>query len=118
MSDLTVNIPWTPRAKGRPRFSKTGVPYTPKETKIAEEAVRDAFMDAVGPDFEPYEGPIELYLHMSNENIEITIQETEDYTQRKLRGDVDNYIKLISDALNGIAYDDDKQIVRVMGEKL
>ena len=32
-------------------------------------------------------------------------------------GDVDNYIKTAMDSLNGIAYDDDRQVVRAIGEK-
>ena len=31
--------------------------------------------------------------------------------------DADNVIKIITDALNGIAYDDDRQIVALMFEK-
>jgi Holliday junction resolvase RusA-like endonuclease len=33
------------------------------------------------------------------------------------RPDVSNVIKIIEDALNGLAYRDDSQIVRVVGEK-
>ena len=36
---------------------------------------------------------------------------------RKLSGDIDNYAKAVLDALNGVAYNDDKQIVVLMLEK-
>lgn len=32
-------------------------------------------------------------------------------------GDIDNYIKSAMDSLNGIAYKDDRQVVKVYGEK-
>jgi Holliday junction resolvase RusA-like endonuclease len=35
----------------------------------------------------------------------------------KLTGDIDNYAKSILDALNGVAYADDKQIVSLYLEK-
>jgi Holliday junction resolvase RusA-like endonuclease len=34
-----------------------------------------------------------------------------------LRGDVSNYLKLVEDALNGLAYDDDRQVHRLIGKK-
>lgn len=36
----------------------------------------------------------------------------------KLRGDLDNYLKLAFDALNGVAFDDDKQVVKITAVKL
>jgi hypothetical protein len=35
----------------------------------------------------------------------------------RLRGDIDNYIKTIMDGLNGVAWDDDKQVFHVVAEK-
>ena len=40
-----------------------------------------------------------------------------DEPDSKLRGDVDNYIKSVSDALNGVAYEDDRQIHKLSGRK-
>lgn len=39
------------------------------------------------------------------------------YAKKKGRGDLDNKFKCILDSLNGIAYEDDKQIVRLFAEK-
>lgn len=36
----------------------------------------------------------------------------------KLRGDLDNYTKLIADALNGVAWIDDRQVVKLTAVKL
>jgi crossover junction endodeoxyribonuclease RusA len=35
-----------------------------------------------------------------------------------LRGDIDNYVKSILDALNGVAWEDDKQIIELTVKKL
>jgi len=35
----------------------------------------------------------------------------------KLRGDTDNYLKLLLDGLNGVAFVDDKCVMIVRGEK-
>jgi len=38
-------------------------------------------------------------------------------SKSKLRGDIDNYVKTILDALNGIAWVDDNQVVKVTAIK-
>jgi Holliday junction resolvase RusA-like endonuclease len=39
------------------------------------------------------------------------------YCKAKGRSDLDNTFKAIQDALNGIAYEDDKQIVKIIAQK-
>lgn len=36
----------------------------------------------------------------------------------KLRGDLDNMIKTVADALNNVAWDDDRQVVKITAIKL
>lgn len=115
---LALTLPWTPRAKGRPRMTKTGHTYTPKETKDAETALRHEFIEQCGETFMPIDGPIQVHFDLSNNYVDIDIYRIEDYTSRKLRGDIDNYIKLVGDALNGFAYVDDRQIGIIQGRKL
>jgi crossover junction endodeoxyribonuclease RusA len=105
---VRVTIPWKPHAKQRPRSGR-GHTYTPKATKDAEQAIRDAFL-AVHPDRPPEDGPITVWIDMTNDYLEIQVLPTTPWIHRKLRGDVDNYAKTVLDALNGIAWVDDKQI--------
>jgi Holliday junction resolvase RusA-like endonuclease len=110
-----VTVPWKPHAKQRPRV-KNNIAYTPTATRDAEKAIRAAFIEAsehVGP----LAGPIGVSITLLNDCFKIKFTETVEYTNRKLRGDVDNYAKCILDALNGVAYDDDSQITHLEMEK-
>ena len=99
-------------------MTKSGHTYTPPETKEAETRFRQEFEKAVGDDFTPFEGPLDVRWEFANDNVRVTIHSTVDYSQRKLRGDLDNYCKLVSDALNDVAYLDDRQIVSFQAVKL
>jgi Holliday junction resolvase RusA-like endonuclease len=47
---------------------------------------------------------------------DVTITPIDGHTS-KLRGDTDNYLKLLCDALNGVAFPDDKAVMIIRGEK-
>lgn len=115
---LAVSLPVKPKAKERPRSTKGGVFYTPPATKAAEKALADMFHDVVGDGFEPFDRPIDVRWQFHNEGHYLEVWSAEDYKERKLRGDTDNYLKTGGDALNKIAWTDDRLIVKVSGEKL
>lgn len=100
-----------PKAKERPRFSKQGYAYTSAKTREFEKLVRESYD---GPMFD---GPVSLALTFTLDRITVSITEMVDEPESKLRGDVDNYIKSISDALNGVAYADDRQVHKLSGRK-
>lgn len=115
---VRFTIPWKPRAKQRPRV-KNNRAYTPKETRLSEEAIAAAFREAIeGTDFERFDGPIDVYIGLADTEFTLEIEPTVDHTNRKLRGDIDNYAKTILDALNTIAWVDDVQIRVLRMEKL
>lgn len=105
--------------KGRPRFSGKGHTYTPETTRAFETAVRAL---AVAKGWKPYSCPVAVTIV-----IEIAIPVSYNAQKRELaklglitppRGDLDNRIKAITDALNGVAYYDDVQITRTIAEKV
>lgn len=107
------SIPVRPKAKGRPRVtSKNGNmwAYTPKTTRDWEETVRHYYK---GPKFD---GPVSMTITLSSKRAVVTITPLDCETS-PLRGDISNYVKGIEDALNGLAYDDDRQIHRLVGKK-
>jgi len=107
---------WTPRAKARPRttWGNGGYrTYTPEPTKQAE---KDLAAQWVG---KPIEGPIEVVILLADTFVEVTVIPCEPPSCRLLkRGDIDNYAKLVMDALNKVAWDDDRQIGRLYVYKL
>ena len=102
-------VPWTPRAKERPAFnSKTKRAYTPKPTRDAEAKILADFLDRY--DSRRYNGPLIVDIEMWHDWFRIGVMSTDDYTERRLRGDVDNYGKTILDTFNEALWDDDAQI--------
>ena len=89
----------TPVPKARPRMNtKTGAVYTPKTTQEFEAAMGWAYREAGG---KSHQGDVTLY---------VTVHEPPGHP-----ADLDNYIKAVSDALNGLAFGDDKQVTRIIG---
>lgn len=110
MSDIFITFPVEPQIKGRPRFTKTGRPYTPASTKAFEEEI--AWL-AKSTGKRPLQGALKL-------KAIFCIQRPKKLTVPYPRGngDLDNYLKAISDALNGIFWVDDAQIVEIHSKKM
>ena len=113
---IQQRLVWEPRAKARPRTVYDGgryKTYTPETTKQAE---KDLGKQWVGP---PTEGSIEVVILLADTFVEVTVIPCDPPSCRKLnRGDIDNYAKLVMDALNKIAWNDDRQISRLYVYKL
>lgn len=80
-----------------------GHTYTPATTRQAEEAIAivvKSQMRARGQ--EPLAGAVQAEFH---------------FYGASATADIDNLSKLVQDALNGIAYDDDRQIVALLAFK-
>ena len=108
----------TPVGKGRPRFRNTGKfvqTYTPKKTGDYEDTVRTSARAAMGSE-KPLETPVSVYLYI---RLPIPASYSKKRTQDCIDGierpakkpDIDNVAKAVMDAMNGIVYRDDCQIV-------
>lgn len=107
-------IPVRPLVKERPRATKTGHVYTPQRTLDYEKKVADAY---TGPFFDSSH-TIEVALSVSSEGTTLTVTATKNPDfKSSLRGDIDNYAKSVLDALNGVAWEDDKQIIELTVRK-
>ena len=115
---IKLMIPGEPCAKQRPRLGK-GFTYTPAKTVNYETLVKQLY---ILQRKEHLDGPLKMTVKAffsipksaSKKNREKMLQGIIRPTKRP---DVSNVIKIIEDALNGLAYRDDSQIVRVVGEK-
>ena len=96
-----ITIPGRPVPKGRPRIGvrgRTAYVYTPPATVEYEKLV-GWIAKSLG--CRPLEGPVSVSLNV--------------YARGKL--DADNIAKSILDGLNGIAYEDDDQVVELLVRK-
>lgn len=122
-SVINFTIPDAPYGKARPRHnSKTGVTYTPSETKRREEIVRAAYRAKCGSFMFPENSYIALRIYAYyGIPKSASKKKRADMLSGKIRPtikpDWDNVGKLIADALNGVAYLDDKCIVDGMVRK-
>lgn len=109
-----------PQGKARPRFNTyTGRTYTPSKTGAYEKLIALCFKQAGG---KKLTGAIEI-------KIECFYQIAKSYTkatkalmekgeiQATIKPDLDNVAKAVMDGLNGIAFDDDKQVVSLKVSK-
>lgn len=110
----TVIIERRPKVKARPRHTKGGKVFTPASTLQEEDHVAKAWRDQVG---ETLSGPIEITVTYSPDATILHVA-TSPHSSKTLRGDLDNYVKLTLDALNGVAWDDDNQVVRLHAVKV
>lgn len=114
--------------KGRPRVSRRGNyvhTYTPEKTRNFEEALRFEFMASNCEPMPVYGRDVTL-----KAKVLIGVSIPKSYSKKKQalcrdrfiapskKPDIDNILKAIFDALNGYAYVDDVQIVRVYAEKV
>ena len=112
-------IPGKCQPKERPRVMKTGYTFTPKKTVDAEAKIK---LFAQNAGCTPLEGAIEI-------EITFAFPIPKSYSKKKRaqivsgellatkRPDIDNLVKTVTDALNGVAYGDDAQIISVTANK-
>jgi Holliday junction resolvase RusA-like endonuclease len=116
---IKLIIPGTPCAKGRPRLGKFGT-YTPQKTINAETLIRELYI--IGNYGKQLEGALEMTVKAyfpipKSKSNKIALDMSAGKIRPTGRPDGDNLLKLASDALNGLAYHDDSQIVRATVEK-
>lgn len=106
--NISVIIPMTPVAKGRPRFTRTGFAYTPAKTRQAEKDIQ-AFLKGYP-----------LFAEGIPLAVTITCYFLRPKSAKKRLyppGDVDNYAKTVLDAAQGKLYQNDNQITRLLVRK-
>lgn len=119
---MQFKIPGKVQAKQRPRFYNGRV-YTQKQTINYEQTVKNVFEEYTKIyKWKPLTGAIRAEIKVY---IKVPKSDTKILKKRKLEGyirptitpDTDNLAKSILDALNGLAYLDDKQVVELEVKK-
>ena len=122
MNRIIFTIPGEPFGKQRPRHTKGGHTYTPNETREHEQLIAWAYRQQCGR----FRFPSKTYIDIRViAYLKIPKSATKRDREKMISGEIrptvkpdwDNVGKLVADALNGIAYDDDKCIVDAMVRK-
>lgn len=103
------------QGKQRPRFTRSGRCYTPKATADYEAAIAAAFRDQCGGFYaasEPVAVSVDVFRALPKSRPKSVAAEAD-----TARPDLDNVVKAVLDALNGIAYADDAQVVEIHATK-
>ena len=115
---FNITIPITPVPKARPRFTRYGHTYTPKKTADYEKAIAEYWRQATNGFMYDKEQALIVNLVFG---IPIPKSTSKSKTELMANGtirplkkpDVDNLAKAVMDGLNGVAWVDDSQVVRV-----
>src|SRR5947209_8702929 len=112
---ITIEIPGQPLGKGRARFNrKSGAAYTPTRTRRAEGVIEYAAAQAMNG-APPITGPVDVRVHVafaippswSRRKREAASSGAQPHVSNP---DIDNCLKLIFDAFNGVVWHDDRQV--------
>lgn len=101
-----LSLTGEPVSKARARFTKYGSKvhaYTPERTRTAEDRIKAEYLRAAGAVERDQDAAFSI--------------EADFYCGTRQRRDVDNMLKLVLDALNGVAYPDDVQVLEVSARK-
>lgn len=114
-----LTIYTVPLPKARPRFTRSGHAYTPKTTAEYESLIRNCWrLTNHGISTADLYVKIEFYMPIPKSMSKadrIKAMAGEIFPAK--RPDIDNLTKAVLDALNEVAYWDDKQIVKMRLEK-
>jgi Holliday junction resolvase RusA-like endonuclease len=109
---FTLWVPGRPRSKERPRLGRKRKAYTPEGTLNAEARIAAAWEEAGGSWFD---GSVYLEVDYHPEGQLITVSDAD--WKSPLANDIDNMLKLTGDALQGVAFADDRCVVALHGTK-
>ncbi len=112
-------VPTRPVPMARPRVTKTGHAYTPKNC-VEYKSLISAYARDVMRGKEIYDGEVWVaisFYYMTPTSWSKKKRESMTGEGMTSRPDIDNLYKAVTDALNGIVYRDDSQITRAVMRK-
>ena len=115
-------VPGKPQGKERPRLAKYGGVYTPAKTKAYENFIKGCYIEQYG-DISFGDRSIKMSVKayvpvLTKFRKAEKIAALEGKIKPTAKPDADNILKAILDALNGLAYDDDRYIYKIEIERI
>lgn len=129
MSDLEISffVPGKPQGKARPRFTKDGHAYTPRDTVEYQGLIAAKYWEALTKSgqsltTEAKAAHIEIEIQAgfpvaASDSKKTQLQKLSGRIRPKTKPDLDNVAKAVLDALNDFAYCDDSQVIRLTVSK-
>lgn len=117
---ISLCIPGQPQGKARARTTRRGHSYTPANTVLYENLIKSIFLNQYGTErkFEKLsalemriQARFQIPKSFSKKDRAAVLEGAKLPTKKP---DFDNIAKVVADALNGLAYDDDCQIVQAI----
>lgn len=122
MESITFFVPGKPRGKGRPRFSN-GRAYTDEQTRAYEYQIAANYRRIAGN----FRFPDDVFLRVRIQQ-QMPVPQSVGRAKKAAmlagstfpaaKPDLDNVIKAVLDALNGVAYKDDARVVGIYSQKV
>ena len=113
---VKFTVPGKPQGKARPRFNTyTGRTYTQSKTGAYEKLIALCFKQAGGKKLTGAVAiKIECFYQIAKSHTKAAkaLMESGEI-QATIKPDLDNVAKAVLDGLNGLAFDDDKQVVKL-----
>lgn len=122
---ITFKVDADPVGKQRARYAKRGnfvQTYTPDKTRNYESLIKEAAIEAMGSN-EILETPVTLYLYIRAPIPKSSTKKRLEAISKGLekpikKPDASNVLKSVEDAMNGVVYKDDSQIVNIHVSKV
>ena len=108
--ECEMNLPAI-KSKARPRFGK-GQAYKVPADKVSERTIRDFYVAACGDSYKGWTDEVHLRVDYQRPYPESGAKYMEGDADL-CKPDIDNVLKLVMDALNGVAWKDDCQVTDV-----
>lgn len=117
---VTFTVPGKPRGKGRPRVVG-GHAFTDEKTYQYEQLIKISYLNSVPAARRMHEGPLLIELQADFAPPASWSQKRKDLAAKgglkhTSKPDLDNIVKCL-DALNGLAWHDDSQIIGIVARK-
>lgn len=121
---FTLHLDGEPQGQPRARFRPGQKPYPDRKQKLAEGEIRRVWQEAGSPRM--IDGPLELRVALRvtrpaghfKGNGSLSAEGLRNPWPHRVKPDLDNAIKLICDAFNGLAWHDDVRVVFVSCHRL
>lgn len=120
MKTVNFEVAGRPTGKGRPRFTRNGHVYTPKTTTEYENTIKQMYRITARDQFFSHDvsiGIVCFYRIPKNTSRKKRAAMLSGRIRPNIKPDIDNVAKIVMDALNGVAYEDDKQVINLKVSK-